>query len=62
MILRRGRMALMKIINLLKESNDIKYTVQTSKGNLFQHRIPIHTPSEQVNKILSLVEQYNDKQ
>ncbi|MBF7017221.1 hypothetical protein [Staphylococcus durrellii] len=52
----------MKIINLLKESNDIKYTVQTSKGNLFQHRIPIHTPSEQVNKILSLVEQYNDKQ
>ncbi|GEP80964.1 hypothetical protein [Staphylococcus kloosii] len=51
----------MKIINLLKETEDIKYTVQTRKGNMFEHRIPIHTPSDQVSKILFLVEQYNDK-
>lgn len=61
MILQRGRTTLMKIINLLKENKDIKYTVQTRKGNTFEHRIPIHTPSDQVSKILFLVEQYNDK-
>lgn len=51
----------MEIINLLKETDDIKYTVQTAKGNLFEYRIPINTPSEKVIEILFLVEQYNDK-